>query len=378
MLDNLKRYLLPVTPTIIPQWNQHIDELRLRREEIKRRYLNNYGGDSRALRTLKHLAGSIDLDYLQYQKNDFEAYTNYFSVFGNVADYIFNPTKFGKAYRKMFYHKTIFSTTEFLVPVNDTDHIKYLPLGKSWDEWKHVKPVTLWYHDSHEHSLDLLKNQVHFKFDQPNYSITFIDSTALAMMWWKYSNTHLPEEEQTLHNFLHKYVFSKLFEDLEDIWLLNRIKTIVDNCDEIDGTTKSDVNLYGYTGSRQKEANNRLLMKITDIKNGNLRPNNLLSSELLLSGSILNKINYAFEHLDTEHLKQYDYTRILRDIPYLELILKLHEYRPDSSYYKNLTQELRIYLKRYLTNKPWSSVMDSYVRTMLEEKINTLYEKVKL
>lgn len=377
MLDQLKRYLLPVTPTIIPQWNQHINELRIRREEIKRRYLNNYGGDSRALRMLKHLAGSIDLDYLNNQKNDFEAYVNYFSVFGNVADYIFNPTKFGKAYRKMFYHKTIFSTTEFLIPVNDVDHIKYLPLGESWDTWKHLKPITLWYHDSHEHTLDLLKNQVHFKFDQPNYSLTFIDSTMLAMMWWKYSNTHIPEEEQTLHNFLHKYVFSKLFEDLEDIWLLNRIKNIVDSCEEDDGTTKSDTNLYGYAGGRQKEANNRLKLKIIDIKNGNLRPNNLLSSELLLSGSILNKINYAFEHLDTEHLKQYDYTRILRDLPYLELILKLHEYRPDSSYYLNLTQELRIYLKRYLSSKPWSSVADSYVRTILEDKINELYDRVK-
>lgn len=377
MLDNLKRYLLPVTPTIIPQWNQHINELKIRREEIKRRYLNNYGSDSRALRTLKHLIGSIDIDYLSSQRNDFDAYTNYFSLFGNVADYIFNPTKFGKAYRKMFYHKTIFSTTEFLIPVNDVDHIKYLPLGRPWDEWKYVKPVTLWYHDSHEHTLDLLKNQVHFKFDQPNYSLTFINSTALAMMWWKYSNTHLPDEEQTLHNFLHKYVFSKLFEDLEDIWLLNRIKTIVEHCNDIDGTAESDTNLYGYAGGRQKEANNRLMLKIIDIKNGNLRPNNLLSSELLLSGSILNKINYAFEYLDTEHLKQYDYTRILRDLPYLELILKLHEYRPDSSFYLNLTQELRIYLKRYLSSKPWSSVADSYVRTIIEEKINNLHDRVK-
>ena len=160
---------------------------------------------------------------------------------------------------------------------------------------------------------------------------------------------------------------------MEDIYLLNRIKNLVNNIDE---ETNYDYT-FRYIGAREKEANIRLINKIADIKNGNVRPNQLLSSPLLNSGSILNKITYSFDNLDTEHLQQYEYTRILRDLPYLDLILDLYGFRPDSSYYRNITQELRIYLRRYLMNKVWSSVADKYVRVTIEDKLNSLYEKVQ-
>lgn len=373
MLDKLQKYLLPSSPVIVPQWYQHLEELNVRKKEVIRRFNNFYGADSRALRLLKHVAGSIDLDYLKYCRNDFEAYRNYFSIFHTTADYIFNPTKFGRAYRKLFYHKNLYATTEFIIPTNDVDHIKILPLGRDWDYWSKLKPVTLWYHTSTEHSLNLYNDQVVFKYIQPEYAVTYIDSCMLGMMYYKYLNTDIITEEKTLHNFLHKYVFSKLFDDLEDIYLFNRITNLIS---DINTETEYE-NTFGYVNSREKEANIRLLAKIDDIKKGNIRPNQLLSSPLLVSGSILNKIHYSFNNLDTEHLQQYEYTRILRDLPYLNVILKLHEFRPDSSYYNNLTQELRIYLKRYLMNKVWSSIADKYVRVTIEEKINELYERVQ-
>ena len=375
MLDNLKRYLVPVNPIVVPQWVQHVENMKVRRDELRRRFMNDYGYSSRALRILKHVAGSIDTSYLKYQVTDFDAYRNYFSEFGDVADYIFNPTKFGKAYRNMFYEKTVFSTTEYIIPTNDVDHIKTLPLGKGWDEWKNVKPVTLWYHDSSEHTLDLLHNEVKFRHIQPTYSVTYIDSVALSMMWWKYSNlTTVPDEDKILEVFLHRYVFSKLFEDLEDIYLTNRIRNILT---AIDNDIPYD-NLYGYVDGRQKEADSRLGNRLQELKDGNIRPNNLLSSKLLCTGSILDRIHHAFTYLDTDHLYQYEYTRILRDLPYLDIILTLHEYRKDSDYYKNLTQELRILLKRYKSGRPWSNIADRSVKSYLEDTIEKLYDRVKI
>ena len=81
MLDKLQKYLLPSSPVIVPQWYQHLEELNVRKKEVIRRFNNFYGADSRSLRLLKHVAGSIDLDYLKYSRNDFEAYRNYFSIF---------------------------------------------------------------------------------------------------------------------------------------------------------------------------------------------------------------------------------------------------------------------------------------------------------
>lgn len=380
MLKLLQRHLYPSTPCIISQWTQYIEDLQYRKNELRRRFINNYGYESRALRIMKMILGQLDLDYLSKQNNDFDCYINYFGIVGPNFDYIFNPTKHGKAYRKTFYKKSLFSTNEYICPTNDVDHIKILPLGESWDVWRHVKPVTLWYHDSIEYSLNLIHNQVTFKYIQPTYAVIFIDSVALSMMYYKYINTPiLTDDDKTPHTFLHRYVISKLFDDLQDIWLLNKIieqiRYIDLHYDEDIIIPQSD-HLYGFRGGREKEATDRLHMRLLQIKDGNLRANNLLSSNLLVTGSILNKIQYGFTNLDTENLKQYEYTRIIRDMHLLNIIYTLHSWRPDSAYYKSFRQELRIIIKRYYNSKPWSTIIDSVMKNTVKSYIQELYDKL--
>lgn len=378
MLENIKRFLLPSSPTIIPQWTQHITELKLRKEELKRRFLNFYGYDSKALRILKHICSNVDIEYLDTLKNDYERYLYYFTTFNNRNENIFNPTSHGKQYHHTFYTRTFFNTLEYLIPTGDNDYIKILPFDKDWEEWSKLKPVVLWYNDSNEFSLDILNDQVKYRYDQPTWATIFIDSCTLGMMYYSYiKKAPYMDDEKTIHNFLHRYIFSKFFDDLEDIWLLNQFKFLINNINN-NQSIQEFSNLYIYQGGRQKEANTRLYNKILEIKSGNIRPANILSSPLLFTGSILNKINYGFIYLDTEHLKQYEFTRILKDLPYLEIILKLYNFRPDSSYYKELSRELRVQLYRYKINKPWSTLTDTIIKSTIEEKIEELYELVQI
>ena len=378
MLEDMKRFLLPTNPIIIPQWNQHINELKLRKEELKRRFLNFYGADSKALRILKHICANVDIEYLDTLTNDYDRYLYYFVTFNNRNENVFNPTIYGKQYHHTFYKRTFFNTLEYLIPTGDNDYIKILPFDSTWDEWSKLKPVVLWYNDSNEFSLDILNDQVKYRFDQPLWATIFIDCCMLGMMYYAYlKKAPYIDDEKTIHNFLHKHVFSKFFDDLEDIWLFNQFKLVVNSVTEEQKIEEFN-HLYVYQGGRQKEANTRLHNRLVEVKNGNVKPGGILSSHLLFTGSILNKINYGFEYLDTEHLRQYEFTRILKDIPYLEMILKLYSFRPDHSSYQELTRTLRVMLHRYKINRPWNNLTDTIIKTEIEERIENLYSLVQL
>lgn len=381
MLDQLTRYLYPVTPYIIPQWESYIKDLQYQKNELKRRFLLNHGADTRAMRLLADMIGRLDFDYLSKQRNDIERFMYYFDIVGKQWDEIFRPGRTGRAYRHVFYRKQLFASNEYICSTEDIDYLKLLPLDRPWEEWKKVQPVHIWYHDSNEYTLNLLDDTVGFKYVIPNYAIIFIDSISLAFKYYKYSVSDIPEEEEkTRHNFLHRHVFSFLFEDLQNIWLFNQIL----GCAEIINGELDDSIIkktyspesdrqYGYKSARYELSMQRLIEKFQLIKDGNLYPSHLLSSNLLTTGSILEKINYGFTYLDPTHIKQYEYTRILRDLPFLKLIYMLYKWRIDSVQYNSIRLSMEKLLRRYLQSKPWSTIADPVMRTVIEEEIKKMY-----
>ena len=92
--------------------------------------------------------------------------------------------------------------------------------------------------------------------------------------------TDLPNEpEKTMHNFIHRHVLNTVFEDLEEIWLLNQILL----CASIEDNTANykDISLiqkisdrqYGYVTSRHEEAMNEILRAFKLIRTGPRRVN---------------------------------------------------------------------------------------------------------
>lgn len=387
MLEKYSTHLRKATPKIIPTWTQYLTSLNIQKEQLRTRFLNSYGMEARGFQILRQMLDPVaeDIEYLTKQPHDYARYINYFLPTRANADRIFRPVDSGRVYRKVFYKKGLFATNEYICPVDDVDHLATLPLGQSWEAWKSVQPVHLWYHDSQEYTLNVLTGQVLFKYTNPSYSVIFIDSIALKYKFYKYMTSDVEgESAKTMHTFIQKHVFPFFFDDLQTIWVLNQILLCCDiedtsrDTDDIMSDIQASDRQYGYIGGRHHEAVEDLLHALDDVRHGHIRVNSLMSAHLLPTGSIFDRIDYSLKHLDIIHLQQYNYMRILRDMSLFDLIVKMHMWRPDTEIFKSLARQMRYELNRLKINKPWSKINDTAIRAHVELWVNSTLEKVSL
>lgn len=385
MLYDLRRHFYNNTSKrVLPDWNMMLNSLNYQRNELQRRHMLNYGADSRCVGILKHMCGLLDMEYLTSMRNDFDRYLNYMRFIKKVLDGVFNPAKTGRAYRKAFYTKKVYSTSEYLCPVDDVDHLSFLPFDKPWEYWKQIKPVTLWYHDSKEYTLNLLKDQVEFSYVQPTYAVIFIDAVTLGFKYFKYMTSDLPEEgEKTLHNFVHRHVMNLLYPDLQEIWLTNEII----HCSEqmlqyedtlnVDELTETLTNVqYGYRTQKYKEAIDELVTVLTLVKKGNLRVSSFLSSDVYPNNkSIVTKINDSFKYLDIEHISQLKFMELFRDLPMLLLITNLYALCPNE-YYKSYCRDVRVLLNRAKSSQFWNTFVDSNTAYKVKDIFTSIEKKI--
>lgn len=412
MLDKLQRHLRPGMGLSIGFWENWInDNLKTRMRVIMRKFYNTYGTPGRASNLLRHIAGSIDTAYLSTCKDDFEAYGNYFRQFTSSSSRIFTQAQSGRAYRNMFFKRKGYATTEYVLPVLDVDHISILPLGSSWDTWKEMKPLTYWYHDSDELCLNILNDVVEFEYNQPTYGVVFLDSTMLGMMFYKYINSpevwanehtdyltglkmlreddsitgaeydyRLKKEQMPLTPFLHNYVFYKCAQDLVDIWVLNYIRELIDYVDRTDRTHTGDLKVSPSSGrygisKPHTELSSKMIERIREIKKGNLYPSQFMNAPLFQGGrSMVDKIRYSFKYLDVLHVSQYEYARMIRDLPYVEIMLKLNFWNKKTSRCREFIIDLRSILGRYITIKPWNSMYDGVIKNHTKDTIEQMYQ----
>lgn len=384
MLFELATQFRNTTPKAMPKWEQYLSFLNEQKRQLRVRFLNSYGKESRGFRLLKQMLSFVDpeIEYLSKQHSDYDRYLNWFLPYQGIADSMFDPVRTGRAYRKTFYRKHLYSVSEYLCPVSDVDHLAILPMGESWESWKKVQPVHLWYHDTDEYTLNLVHGSVITRFNPPNYALVFIDTVALMFMYYKYmTETIIEEPEKTPHAFLWKYVFSKFFDDLQTTWVLNRII----HCANLVDVPETQIELelkkfplsdrqYGYLGGRYLEAMESLVRALQDVARGSIRVNSLLSSKLLPTGTIIDRIKYTWTHLDVPHKQQYRYMRLLRDRPLLETIVQMYAWRPDHESYRTLRRELLVTLRRMKTNRVWTTIKDSAIRNDTESWILRMEE----
>lgn len=386
MLTSLRSHFKLSTPRIIPQWSQYLESLNLQKRQLKTRFLNSHGYESRGFRLLKQITDLIDPDFISYllkQPDDYARYLNGFLPLARESARLFQPVESGRAYRKMFYEKGLFSTSEYFCPVDDVDHLSTLPMEEGWESWTEVQPVHLWYNDSPEYTMNVLKGRVEYKYTNPTFAIIFVDTIALMFKYYKYMTSQIDlGTEKTLHKFIHEHVFSFFFEDLQNIWVLNQVllcTQVPDGEETVDSLMVkigASNRQYGYVGGRHQEAVEHLLDAMDDVRDGNIRVNSLLSSKLLPSGSIIDRIYYSFKYLDVAHTQQLKYMRMLRDMPMVDLLLQMNGWRPDNEIYKSLVRDLRYQLKRLQSSKPWSRIYDSSIRAHLYAWTESTIEKL--
>ncbi len=386
MLELTKKYIRRSAPRSVPKWRQHIENLNKYKLHREKEFLGmNRGYDSGGLNILKFIINNVNWARVNQYPDDIDRYFNYLKYIQDDLGQLFNPVKAGLGLNNTFIDKLGKPTSEFLCPITDTMYMKLLPMDKPFEQWKDIKPLTLWWHDSWEHTQHLLGNKFKFFNDQPSYALFFLDPVSLVMKFYKYLESN-PDYEQhyRVRDFIHRHVINHLFDDELDIYLLKTIN-IVAGCsskEEVIQQIKkikevSDIR-YGYPGGRLEEACIELFEEFETIKNGNVNFGSFLSSKLLYSGSIIDRIESIEDWYDVSKLNQYTYIRVLRDIEYIKLIVNIIKFVPNRSDVRGLIYDLRVKCRMMALGKMSDMIQNRQVKKIVSDELKELYAKIMM
>jgi hypothetical protein len=378
MLDLILPFITDRAARALPPYQIFLKDQKTFVYDRYRRLQGMFGHESPGVKLLRYILQFVDIDYLQRQANNYQRYLNHLRYIRKDLTEIFDRDRRGRGYFELFFHTSDRSTEEFLLPVQDVNSISVLPLHtNNWNEWKYVKPLRVWSHDSQEYSIKIINDYIQYKHSPPSYVIELLDVVALVFkyyIWYTYERDNEPAQELAQHApqqlFLHKYVMCDTVWDLTDIWLLNKLNLLMDQSERLqvakfDSSSITADYQWGWIAMTCRRGFESIWDLLYDIRK-NIQPESLLSSKILTSGSINDRIRYTDRELVLPYATQYDWYRYLRDKDIVKFFVKLWRTRPELPTSKRMMYNLSRDYKRMLLRQPWNQCLN----VALKEKIH--------
>lgn len=384
MLEDLATwYNKPGSPKVTPEWIAYIRQLDVQKEQLKRRFLGLMPRITEGTEFLTHILDLADIPYIAKQGNDFYAYMTYIPQVQAQVSSIFDLIRNGRPVFNRYIKRSGFPCYEFTSPVSDVDHLALFPMGQPYYAWRDtVAPLTLWWHDSTEYTLDLMQNQIKFYHDVPETVLFFLDVPSLCIKYLKYyQDPSIRADNKTPLQFIHDDVYFAFFDQIQSIWIFKQHLLALDillgyeDASAITETVKYTITQYGSVGQRYPMAMNLLLKWYTDVAKGNYLPQSLFNTPFFpLKGlkSFNGLVSWMTDWLDIPHLTQYKWVRILRDMPYLEYVAKVYALNPKHVRWSVFKVQLDTLKRKYTAAVPWGNVKSAILREYLKQKFEML------
>jgi hypothetical protein len=356
---------------------------------IKERYDRLYraqGRSTNATKLLTYILEMSDFPYLDKQINNYDRYLYHVkSIRENIVD-VFDRSARGRGYYELFFGN-VPSTEEFIFPIEDINTIVRLPLdSSSWNEWRKVRCIRLWDHNSNILSVNFVGDSLKFSKDAPSNSLILLDTAALIFKYYIWYKTQRQNETDPLANtnpmqlFVHKYVMMDLVWDSAQIWLLNNLIRLFDlprrDFDEmfLAESMRADQQ-WGWVAVNSRTGFRALYDLVRDTEK-NIHPNSIISSKILFGGSLYDRIILASKHLNLPERRQYDYLRWMRDRKLLNLVVDLFNCRPELPITKNMKIVLSREFNRVLMARPWNISNSLSLKQEIETDMVGFYNKL--
>ena len=369
----------------IPPYQLFLKDQRTLIIEKYWRFSKQIGHESPGVRLLRYILQFVDMEYMDSQVNNYERYSYHLRFIRRDLTNIFDRVKGGRGFRRLFFHSDVnMPIDEYLFPVEDLNSIVNLPLDtNNWEVWKKVKPLYFWYSDSDEYTIKLINDRVQYTSFPPHYVIELLDVVALAMkyyIWYKYQRNNEPDEEFALHNpqqlFLHRYVVCDCIWDLADNWIIHKLRQILSDVhldiyspELYDASVLQMETQYGRIASTSRKGFESLYKLIKMIKYNNVRPEALLSSNTLFTGTINNRILLSENRLPLPIFNQYGYMRWMKDVALFNLFMATFNLRPQLPVTKKLFIHVRRMITRLYKSKPWQNCTNVILREHIQEQL---------
>lgn len=379
MIEYVAPFLTRMDERALPAYQTFMRNQRLFVSNRYHRFFISEGHESPGVKLLRYILQFIDTEELDSHISNYDRYlycVRY--VFDNILD-IFDRTQRGRGYKNLFFrHGESIYTEEFLIPTSNISSLSYLPMhSEKWEDWKDVRVLRLWDHDSDEYSVNLMNDRLRFEHRPPTYAIETLDIVALIFkyyIWNKTQRSKEPQLELAMHIprqlFVHKYVICDLVWDETDVWLINTINKVL-HCENehlgdefISRNLRENNQQWGWVAMTSREAFDSLYQVVRQTR-GSVRPESILSSKILTRGSLMDRIDMCDREVEFPNFRQYKYLSWLRDYKMIDIILQLYKYRPDLP----IGARMKLYLKRDLSRDIVRCVWNTCQSTSLKEKI---------
>lgn len=390
MLESFLPYMRVLDIRAIPPYQLFLKE---QSKIIRERYIRIYkslGHETRGVSLLRYILQFMDMDYMKRQANNYDRYLYHVRFIKKSLEETFDRVRRGAGYSNMFFNKSDFSTSEYIVPAEDINTITNLPLETNgWASWRKVRPLRLIAHDSNEYTINFLNDRFTYSDLPPSYAVLMLDVVALVFKYWSWYHTQRANEEaQDLAQdaphqlFLHKYVLCDLIWDNADVWLLNTLANIQSAI--ADGSYDPAMIQHESLQTEQQYGRIHLgatagfeyLVKLFQGMSQTYRPEGILNTRVLFSGTISNRINELLNRWDMPILEQYDYLRWLRDRQLIAFFINSFKAKKDYPPTKRLLYYFTKDFRRLLGKHPWRYCVNIALKYEIESDMTSFLEKL--
>lgn len=387
MIEYIAPFLKDMDARALPSYQNFINiQSKFIKDRFDRLY-RSQGHESNGVKLLRYILQFIDYDYLDRQDNNYDRYLHHLRYIKHNVDNIFDRVSRGRGYPNLFIANESPTAEEFILPIEDLNTLVNLPLwSSSWNDWRRVRCLYLWDHNSTEFTTNLLNDRLTFAKEVPTHALFLLDIVALTMkyyIWGKEQRFKEPEEELALkipqQLFLHKYVMCDLVWDNAYIWLINQLNAMIqltpeEFMNQYSNKTLQTESQWGYISTNCFQGFESLHRLIYDTSK-NISPESVLSSKLIFGSTINQRVRISDKYLTLPMQRQYDYLRWMRDRKLLSLIVKLYSLRPDLPTTKNIKFNLKRDFKRVLMNRPWNTCNSVSLKYEIQ---NEIFDFIKL
>jgi len=385
MIERFYHYHQSTSMRMFPELIQYINSFDSQLNQFTKRVLDAPVTMSNGVQFLKYILDTCDVPYIVRQsENDFYSFTTYIKDIYNKVENIFDPIRSNKLYYNYFIKYNGKKCNELIIPVGDIDHLKTLQFGVDYySGWEYEHPVTLWYHDSDEYTLDLLNTQLKFHRDIPSYCIIFVDPVSLCMKYFKYATSSGTNTINTL-SFIKNKILIKLLKQNRNIWMFKTHmkcleSALTDDYTFIEKNKPYMISQYGSIGGRYPYIMEDIIQYYKGVIHNTYTMNSIFNSKLFPDEKSFNDIVETYkEEIDVEHLTQYRWLRVVRDLPYLKYLCLVYKLRKNQSEYDNFRYILGIEIRRLESSGVLSNIKLPFFKNMVNSQIDEIKKLMEI
>lgn len=260
------------------------------------------------------------------------------------------------------------STKELILPTYGLTGVSGVVLSENdWDQYKNIRPVKLFVHDSSEMNLDF-QSAITFTKDKPTFMIFGVDTASLFMQYVKYLRSKgMDYTTGDKTEFAQKYITNYIYDDLLEVWITKLIKKMLN--DE-DITSMVDYCANEYMGPAIiKLAADDLRDMVDKLKSGNLMLRDFLYTKFYPGGRSI--VDIMLEHKKFRYLEassRYVGFEILKSYDLLNLLVTAWSFQKDlnTSIARHEQQELR-----NITRANWGvHIRESFLKSLVSSYLD--------